>query len=104
MTSHDIAIRTKHDCDALRVEGSRQACLMTHVYFSKIDVGVRVTSTEYYICAVNLDCAKAALRNLIDVFHKSIAAVEWNISVFLAWAAARPARLANRRSFEILNP
>jgi hypothetical protein len=39
--------------------------------------------------AVHLDCAEAVLRNLIDIFHKSFAAAEWDLGVFPDWAAGQ---------------
>ena len=60
---------------------------MTHVHFQEIDGGARVIFTEDDERAVHLDCAEAVLRNLIDIFHKSFSAAEWNLDVFPAWAA-----------------
>jgi len=36
-----------------------------------------------------LDCAEAVLRNLIDIFHKSFVAAEWDLGVFPDWAAGQ---------------
>ena len=75
--------------DAVQVEGDRPAWLVTHAHFQEIDAGVRLIFTEDDARAVHLDCAEAVLRNLIDIFHKSFAAAEWDLGVFPDWAAGQ---------------
>ena len=90
---HDFAqneaISTKTQSDAVQVAGDRPAWLVTHAHFKAIDAGVRVIFTEDDSRAVHLDCTEAVLRNLIDIFHKSFAAAEWDVSVFPAWAVGQ---------------
>ena len=62
---------------------------MTYVHFQEIEGGARVIFTEDDERAVHLDCAETVLRNLIDIFHKSFSAAEWNLDVFPAWAAGQ---------------
>ena len=62
---------------------------MTHVHFQEIEGGARVIFTEDDERAVHLDCAEAVLRNLIDIFHKSFVAAEWDVGVFPDWAAGQ---------------
>ena len=87
--AQDEAISTKPQSDAVQVTGDQRAWLVTHAHFQEIDTGVRVIFTEDDQRAVHLDCAEAILRNLIDIFHKSFAVAEWDISVFPAWAAGQ---------------
>ena len=87
--AQDEAIRTKPQSDAVQVAGGRPAWLVTHAHFQQIDAGVRVIFTEDDERAVHLDCAVAVLRNLIDIFHESFVAAEWDVSVFPAWAAGQ---------------
>ena len=84
--AQDEAISTKPESDAVKVVDGRPAWLVTHVHFQPIDAGVRVIFTEDDVRAVHLDCAEAVLRNLIDIFHKSFVAAEWDLGVFPAWA------------------
>ena len=83
------AIITKPQSEAVQVTGDRPAWLVTHVHFQKIDVGVRVIFTEDNSRAVHIDCSDAVLRNLIDIFHKSFVAADWDLCVFPAWAAGQ---------------
>jgi hypothetical protein len=85
--AQDEAISTKPQSDAVQVAGDRPAWLVTHAHFQEIDVGVRLIFTEDDERAVHLDCAEAVLRNLIDIFHKSFVAAEWDLCVFPDWAA-----------------
>ena len=87
--AQDEAISTKPQSDAVQVAGDRPAWLVTHAHFQEIDAGVRVIFTEDDARAVHLDCAVAVLRNLIDIFHKSFAAAEWDLGVFPDWAAGQ---------------
>ena len=87
--AQDEAISTKPQSDAVQVAGGRPAWLVTHAHFQQIDAGVRVIFTEDDERAVHLDCAVAVLRNLIDIFHESFVAAEWDVSVFPAWAAGQ---------------
>ena len=87
--AQDEAISTKPQSDAVQVTGDRPAWLVTHAHFQEIDAGVRVIFTEDDARAVHLDCAEAVLRNLIDIFHKSFVAAEWDVGVFPAWAAGQ---------------
>ena len=82
----DEAISTKPQSDAVQVSGGQAAWLVTHVHFQEIEGGSRVIFTEDDERAVHLDCAEAVLRNLIDIFHKSFVAAEWDVGVFPAWA------------------
>ena len=84
--AQDEAISTKPQSDAVQVAGDRPAWLVTHAHFQEIDAGVRVIFTEDDVRAVHLDCAEVVLRNLIDIFHKSFVAAEWDLGVFPAWA------------------
>ena len=84
--AQDEAISTKPQSEAVQVAGDRPAWLVTHAHFQEIDAGVRVIFTEDDARAVHLDCAEAVLRNLIDIFHKSFVAAEWDLGVFPAWA------------------
>ena len=84
--AQDEAISTKPQSEAVQVVGDRPAWLVTHAHFQEIDAGVRVIFTEDDTRAVHLDCAEAVLRNLIDIFHKSFVAAEWDVGVFPAWA------------------
>ena len=84
--AQDEAIRTKPQSDAVQVAGGRPAWLVTHAHFQQIEAGLRVIFTEDDVRAVHLDCAEAVLRNLIDIFHKSFVAAEWDLGVFPAWA------------------
>ena len=84
--AQDEAISTKPQSDAVQVTGGRPAWLVTHAHFQQIDAGVRVIFTEDDARAVHLDCAEAVLRNLIDIFHKSFLAAEWDVCVFPDWA------------------
>ena len=84
--AQDEAISTKPQSEAVQVAGDRPAWLVTHAHFQEIDAGVRVIFTEDDVRAVHLDCAEAVLRNLIDIFHKSFVAAEWDLGVFPAWA------------------
>ena len=83
------AIITKPQSEAVQVTGDRPAWLVTHVHFQKIDVGVRVIFTEDNSRADHLDCSDEVLRNLIDIFHKSFVAADWDLCVFPAWAAGQ---------------
>ena len=87
--AQDKAISMKPQSDALQVVGDRPAWLVTHACFQEIDAGVRVIFTEDDARAVHLDCAEAALRNFIDIFHKSFVAAEWDVGVFPDWAAGQ---------------
>ena len=87
--AQDEAISTKPQSDAVQVAGDRPAWLVTHAHFQEIDAGVRVIFTEDDERAVHLDCAEAVLRNLIDIFHKSFVAAEWDVGVFPDWAAGQ---------------
>lgn len=87
--AQDEAISTKPQSDAVQVVGDRPAWLVTHAHFQEINAGVRVIFTEDDARAVHLDCAEAVLRNLIDIFHKSFAAAEWDLGVFPDWAAGQ---------------
>jgi len=83
--AQDEATSTKPQSDAVKVVDGRPAWLVTHVHFQQIDAGVRVIFTEDDARAVHLDCAVAVLRNLIDIFHKSFKAAEWDLGVFPDW-------------------
>jgi hypothetical protein len=85
--AQDEAISTKPQSDAVQVSGGQAAWLVTHVHFQEIEGGARVVFTEDDERAVHLDCAEAVLRNLIDIFHKSFTAAEWDLGVFPAWAS-----------------
>ena len=74
--AQDEAISTKPQSEAVQVAGDRPTWLVTHAHFQEIDAH-----------AVHLDCAEAVLRNLIDIFHKSFVAAEWDVGVFPDWAA-----------------
>ena len=87
--AQDEAISRKLQSDAVKVVDGRPAWLVTHAHFQEIDAGVRVIFTEDDERAVHLDCAEAVLRNLIDMFHKSFSAAEWDMSVFPGWAAGQ---------------
>ena len=87
--AQDEAISTKPQSEAVQVAGDRPAWLVTHAHFQEIDAGVRVIFTEDDERAVHLDCAVAVLRNLIDIFHKSFVAADWDLCVFPAWAAGQ---------------
>jgi hypothetical protein len=87
--AQDEAISTKQQSDTVQVSGGQAAWLVTHVHFQEIDGGARVIFTEDDERAVHLDCAEAVLRNLIDIFHKSFVAAEWDVGVFPAWAAGQ---------------
>ena len=87
--AQDEAISTKPQSDAVQVAGGRPAWLVTHAHFQQIDAGARVIFTEDDERAVHLDCVEAVLRNLIDIFHKSFVAAEWDVDVFPAWAAGQ---------------
>ena len=87
--AQDEAISTKPQSDAVQVAGGRPAWLVTHAHFQQIDAGARVIFTEDDERAVHLDCVEAVLRNLIDIFHKSFVAAEWDVGVFPAWAAGQ---------------
>jgi hypothetical protein len=84
--AQDEAISTKPQSEAVQVMGDQPAWLVTHAHFQEIDAGVRVIFTEDDERAVHLDCAETVLRNLIDIFHKSFVAAEWDLGVFPAWA------------------
>ena len=87
--AQDEAISTKPQSEAVQVAGDRPAWLVTHAHFQEIDAGVRVIFTEDGARAVHLDCAEVVLRNLIDIFHKSFVAAEWDLGVFPAWAVGQ---------------
>ena len=87
--AQDNAISAKSKSKAVKVAGDRPAWLVTHAHFQEIDAGVRVIFTEDDERAVHLDCAESVLRNLIDIFHKSFVAAEWDLGVFPAWAAGK---------------
>ena len=87
--AQDEAISTKPQSDAVQVAGGRPAWLVTHAHFQQIDAGARVIFTEDDERTVHLDCVEAVLRNLIDIFHKSFVAAEWDVDVFPAWAAGQ---------------
>ena len=87
--AQDEAISTKPQSEAVQVSGNESAWLVTHVHFQEIDGGARVIFTEDDERAVHLDCAEAVLRNLIDIFHKSFSAAEWDLGVFPDWAAGK---------------
>ena len=84
--AQDEAISTKPQSEAVQVSGSQAAWLVTRVHFQEIEGGARVIFTEDDERAVHLDCAMAVLRNLIDIFHKSFCAAEWDTGVFPSWA------------------
>ena len=86
--AQDEAISTKPQSDAVQVSGDRPAWLVTHAHFQAIDAGVRIIFTEDDKRAVHLDCAEPVLRNLIDIFHKSFLAAEWDTNVFPGWVAS----------------
>ena len=83
------AINNKSQSEAVKVADDSPAWLVTHVHFQKIDAGVRVIFTEDNSRAVHLDCSNDVLRNLIDIFHKSFVAADWDLCVFPAWAAGQ---------------
>ena len=85
--AQDDAIIKKPQSEAVRVSGGYASWLVTHVHFQEIEGGARVIFTEDDERAVHLDCAEAILRNLIDIFHKSFTAAEWDLGVFPAWAS-----------------
>ena len=85
--AQDEAISTKPQSEAVQVSGGQAAWLVTYVHFQEIEGGARVIFTEDDERAVHLDCVEAVLRNLIDIFHKSFLAAEWDLGVFPAWAA-----------------
>ena len=85
--AQDEAISTKPQSEVVQVSGGQAAWLVTHVHFQEIEGGARVIFTEDDERAVHLDCVEAVLRNLIDIFHKSFLAAEWDLGVFPAWAA-----------------
>ena len=87
--AQDEAISTRPQSEAVQVMGDRPAWLVTHAHFQEIEAGVRVIFTEDKERAVHLDCAEAVLRNLIDIFHKSFLAAEWDVGVFPDWAAGQ---------------
>ena len=87
--AQDDAINKKSQSDAVQVASDRPAWLVTHAHFQELGAGVRVIFTENNSRAVHLDCSDAVLRNLIDIFHKSFAAAEWDLGVFPAWAAGQ---------------
>ena len=87
--AQDKAISTKPKSGAVQVSGGRAAWLVTHVHFQEIEGGVRVIFTEDDEHAVHLDCTEEVLRNLIDIFHKSFVASEWDLGVFPDWAAGQ---------------
>ena len=87
--AQDEAISTKQQSDAVQISGDQTAWLVTHVHFQEIEGGARVIFTEDDERAVHLDCAEAVLRNLIDIFHKSFVAAEWDVGVFPDWAAGQ---------------
>jgi hypothetical protein len=87
--AQDEAISTKPQTEAVQISGGQAAWLVTHVHFQKIEGGARVVFTEDDARAVHLDCAEAVLRNLIDIFHKSFSAAEWDLDVFPDWAAGK---------------
>jgi hypothetical protein len=82
----DEVISKKPQSNAVHVTGDRPAWLVTHAHFQEIDAGVRLIFTEDDERAVHLDCAGSVMRKLIDIFHKSFSAADWDISVFPAWA------------------
>jgi hypothetical protein len=87
--AQDEAISTKTQSEAVQVSGDQAAWLVTHVHFQDIDCGARVIFTEDEVQAVHLDCTEEVLRNLIDIFHKSFVAAEWDLGVFPDWAAGQ---------------
>jgi len=87
--AQDEAISTKPQSDAVQVSGGQAAWLVTHVHFQEIVGGARVIFTEDEARAVHLDCAEAVLRNILDIFHKSFSAAEWDLDVFPDWAAGK---------------
>ena len=87
--AQDDAISTKQQSEAVQVAGDQLAWLVTHVHFQKIEAGARVIFTEDNLRAVHLDCSDAVLRNIIDIFHKSFVAADWDLCVFPAWAASQ---------------
>jgi len=87
--AQDEAISTKPQSDAVQVSGGQAAWLVTHVHFQEIVGGARVIFTEDEARAVHLDCAEAVLRNILDIFHKSFCAAEWDTSVFPSWATGQ---------------
>ena len=87
--AQDEAISTKPQSDAVQVSGGQAAWLVTHVHFQDIDCGARVIFTEDEVQAVHLDCTEEVLRNLIDIFHKSFVAAEWDLGVFPNWVAGQ---------------
>ena len=86
--AQDKAISMKPQSAALQVVGDRPAWLLTHAHFQAIDAGVRIIFTEDDKRAVHLDCAEPVLRNLIDIFHKSFLAAQWDTNVFPGWVAS----------------
>ena len=90
---HDFAqngaINNKSQSEAVNVDDDSPAWLVTHVHFQKIEAGVRVIFTEDNSRAVHLDCSDEVLRNIIDIFHKSFVAADWDLCVFPAWAAGQ---------------
>ena len=87
--AQDEAISTKPQSEAVQVSGGQAVWLVTHVHFQEIEGGTRVIFTEDEAQAVHLDCAEAVLRNLIDIFHKSFVAAEWDLGVFPNWVAGQ---------------
>ena len=87
--AQDEAVSTKPQSEAVKVADGRPAWLVTHVHFQEIDASVRVIFTEDNSRAVHLDCSDEVLRNLIDIFHKSFLAADWDLCVFPAWAAGQ---------------
>ena len=87
--AQDEAISTKPQSEAVQVSGGQAAWLVTHVHFQEIEGGARVIFTEDDERAVHLDCVEVVLRNLIDIFHKSFVAAEWDLGVFPDWAAGQ---------------
>jgi hypothetical protein len=85
--AQDEAISTKPQSEAVQVSEGQAAWLVTHVHFQEIEGGARIIFTEDDARAVHSDCAEAVLRNLIDIFHKSFLAAEWDLGIFPAWAA-----------------
>ena len=87
--AQDEAISTKPQSEVVQVSGGQAAWLVTHVHFQEIEGGSRVIFTEDDERAVHLDRAEAVLKNLIDIFHKSFSAAEWDLDVFPDWAAGK---------------
>lgn len=87
--AQEEAISTKPQSEVVQVAGDRPAWLVTHAHFQKLDAGVRVIFTEDEERAVHLDCSEVILRNLIDIFHKTFAAAEWDMSAFPNWVAGQ---------------